>query len=120
MYIQAVSNKSAELAAEANAKKKRTFEEMVPEWLMDYQEVFDKKDFDEMPPKRPWDHKIELNEGAKLWDNVQLIPLSDEETKSLDDFLEENMKTGRIRESKSPWASPFFFVKKKDGKLRLV
>ena len=30
------------------------------------------------------------------------------------------MKTGRIRPSKSPQASPFFFVKKKDGKLRPV
>ena len=30
------------------------------------------------------------------------------------------MKTGRIQPSKSPQASPFFFVKKKDGKLRPV
>jgi len=28
------------------------------------------------------------------------------------------LKTGRIRPSKSPMASPFFFVKKKDGSLR--
>ncbi len=30
------------------------------------------------------------------------------------------METGRIRPSKSPFASPFFFVKKKDGTLRPV
>ena len=42
---------------------------------------------------------------------------ADEEQKALDDFLEENLRMGRIRPSISPMASPFFFVKKKDGKL---
>jgi hypothetical protein len=102
------------LAAKAQSgKNKLTFEEMVPEWLYDYQSVFKKNDFDEIPPEHPWDHKIELEEGAKPWDNIWLIPLSDEETKALDDFLEENLQTGQIRESKSPWASPFFLTKRK-------
>ncbi|GLB40097.1 hypothetical protein LshimejAT787_0706070 [Lyophyllum shimeji] len=35
-------------------------------------------------------------------------------------FLEENLKSGRIRPSKLPMASPVFFIKKKDGSLRLV
>src|SRR6266516_1000458 len=35
-------------------------------------------------------------------------------------FLEDHLASGRIRPSKSPMASPFFFVKKKDGRLRLV
>ena len=39
------------------------------------------------------------------------------EQKELDDFLEENLSSGRIHPSKSPMASPVFFVKKKDGKL---
>ena len=38
----------------------------------------------------------------------------------LDAFLEENLHTGRIRPSKSPMASPVFFIKKKDGSLQLV
>jgi Reverse transcriptase (RNA-dependent DNA polymerase) len=38
----------------------------------------------------------------------------------LDTFLEENLSSGRIRPSQSKIASPFFFIKKKDGKLRLV
>jgi len=42
------------------------------------------------------------------------------EQKELDSFLEENLCTGRIRPSKSPIAAPVFFIKKKDGSLRLV
>ena len=38
----------------------------------------------------------------------------------LDKFLDENLSSGRIRHSKSPMASPVFFVKKKDGALRFV
>jgi len=38
----------------------------------------------------------------------------------LDAFLEENLHTGQIRPSKSPIAAPVFFIKKKDGPLRLV
>jgi hypothetical protein len=121
MFIRATGTKSADLAAKAEAKKgKRSFGEMVPEWPHDYRSVFDKADFDEMPPCRPWDHQIELEKDAKPWDNVRLIPLSDDETDALDEFLNENLRTGRIRESKSPWASPFFFAQKKDGKLRPV
>ena len=42
------------------------------------------------------------------------------EQKELDAFLDENLKSGRIRPSKSPFASAFFFVKKKDGCLHPV
>ena len=52
--------------------------------------------------------------------NYKIYALTLEEQKALDDFLEENLRTGRIRPSISPMASPFFFVKKKDGKLRPV
>jgi hypothetical protein len=48
------------------------------------------------------------------------IPLSVPEQVELDTFIKEHVETARIRPSKSPWASPFFFVKKKDGKLRPV
>jgi len=60
VYIRAT--KSAELATAANTKEeKKMFEQMVPEWAHNYKLVFDKNNFDEMPPNRPWDHKIELN-----------------------------------------------------------
>ena len=48
------------------------------------------------------------------------FPLSPTEQKELDDFLRENLTNGRIHPSKSPMGAPVFFVKKKDGSLRLV
>ncbi len=50
--------------------------------------------------------------------DCKIYPLNPEEQKLLDEFLEENTAKGYIRPSKSPMASPFFFVGKKDGKLR--
>ena len=72
-----------------------------------------------LPERRPWDHAIELTPGSKPVD-CKVYPLNLNEQKVLDDFLEENLRSGRIRPSKSPMASPFFFVKKKDGTLRPV
>jgi hypothetical protein len=46
--------------------------------------------------------------------------LSVPEQAELDMFIKEHVETGHIHPLKSPWASPFFFVKKKDGKLRPV
>jgi len=86
---------------------------------MEFQSVFAKEDFDILPEHRKWDHAIELISGAepKL---LKVYPLSLLEQTELDAFLEENLRTGRIRPSKSPIAAPVFFIKKKDGSLRLV
>jgi Reverse transcriptase (RNA-dependent DNA polymerase) len=44
--------------------------------------------------------------------------LTPEEQVELDKFWKENLDKGYIKPSQLPMASPFFFVKKKDGKLR--
>ncbi|SJL15506.1 uncharacterized protein ARMOST_19006 [Armillaria ostoyae] len=68
----------------------------------------------------PWDHAIELIPNAKNTLDCKVYPLNPIEQKELDKFLDENLASGRIKPSKSPMASPFFFVKKKDGTLRPV
>ena len=85
-------------------------------YINDFPEVFKKQGFDSLPERRPWDHAIELTPGSKPVD-CKVYPLNLDEQKALDEFLEENLKSGRIRPSNSPMASPFFFVKKKDGAL---
>jgi len=46
--------------------------------------------------------------------------LTAQEQEELKKFVVEHTKKGYIRPSKSPYAAPFFFIKKKDGKLRPV
>src|SRR6185503_18535737 len=121
IQIRATASKSAQLAEQAmKGSHAKTFEESVPRYLHDFKDVFDKKEFDELPPRRPWDHAIELIPGTDPKLDCKVYPLSVQEREELDKFLEENLRTGRIRPSKSPMASPFFFIKKKDGSLRPV
>ena len=42
------------------------------------------------------------------------------EDEALRKFIQEQLEKGYISKSKSPYASPFFFIKKKDGKLHPV
>ena len=121
LNIRASSNIAMDLAIKANEKKpKKAWTESVPKYLHDYADVFTKQEFDELPPHRPWDHAIELLPGSENRLDCKIYPLSVHEQEKLDEFLEENLNTGRIRPSKSPMASPFFFIKKKDGGLRPV
>jgi len=121
MEIRARTNISTELAAKENQKKEqKPWTEQVPEYLHDYPDVFTQEEFNELPPPRPWDHAIELLPGSEERLDCKIYPLSVDEQKQLNEFLEEHLWTGRIQQSKSPMASPFFFVKKKDGKLRPV
>ena len=119
--INATSTVSQKLAEKSHKDDsgKRTFEEIVPPRYHDFKAVFSKESFDQLPPRKPWDHAIELKIGSEP-QRCKVYPLSPNEQAELDAFLEENLKSGRIRPSKSPMASPVFFVKKKDGSLRLV
>ena len=43
-----------------------------------------------------------------------------EEAEALKKFIEEQSEKGYIQKSKSPYASAFFFIKKKGGKLHPI
>ena len=92
-------------------------EQIVPEAYHYYLDIFNKTKADRFPGPRSWDHKIELKEGfePKSFKTYNLTP---EEQTELDKWIKENLDKGYIRPSQSPMASPFFYVKKKDGKLR--
>ena len=67
-----------------------------------------------------WDHAIELKPGAPATIPGKIYTLTQSEQKALEEFVKEHLVKGYIKPSKSPYASPFFFIKKKDGKLRPV
>ena len=104
--------------AEAHQKSLPT-EVVVPKYLQGFMDVFVKESFDALPNRKVWDHAIDLEPGSKPA-NCKVYPLSPNKQSELDDFLQENLKSGCIRASKSPMVSPVFFIKKKDGSLKLV
>ncbi|GLB43895.1 putative retrotransposable element tf2 155 kda protein type 1-like [Lyophyllum shimeji] len=114
---QTTSQRLAEAFTRNSAPK--DFRDVVPDYLHDFEDVFSKAAFDELPERKQWDHAIELEPGSTP-SSCKVYPLAPNEQAELDAFLEENLKSGRIRPSKSPMASPVFFIKKKDGSLRLV
>jgi len=79
--------------------------------------VFVKEDFNILPEHCKWDHTIKLTPGAEP-KSSKVYPLFLLEQAELDAFLEENLRTGRIRPLKSPMAVPVFFIKKKDGSCK--
>jgi len=112
---------STELAAVEHTKKDvKILEQMVPGQYLEYQKVFEESASHEVPPFRKCDHAIDLKPEAIPENNCKIYPLSPVEQTTLDAFLDDMTARGYIRPSISPFASPFFFVKKKDGKLRPV
>jgi len=97
----------------------QTIEKHIPPHLPDFHSVFSKESFDDLPEPKPWDHAVELIPDATP-KSCKVYLLAASEQKELDAFLKENLDSGQIRPSKSPMASPVFFIKKKDGGLRLV
>jgi len=119
-YIRATSTISQRLAeAHKRNSQPADFEKHIPPHLRDFHAVFAKESFDDLPEPKPWDHAVELAPDANP-KSCKVYPLAASEQKELDAFLKENLESGRIRPSKSPMASPVFFIKKKDGGLRLV
>lgn len=67
-----------------------------------------------LPPPREVDHRIELVEGARL-PFQSLYHFSPTELVASKEYIQENLASGKIRASKSPYCSPLFFAKEKDG-----
>jgi hypothetical protein len=82
--------------------------------------VFSELEAQRFPGKREWDHAIDLKEGAPATLPGKIYALTQTEREALTTFIKEQLKKGYIKPSKSPYAAPFFFIKKKDGKLRPV
>jgi hypothetical protein len=79
--------------------------------------VFSKTESKRFPPPREWDHAIELKPGHPENMPGKVYALTQPEQEALATFLQEHLDKGYITESKSQFAAPFFFVKKKDRKL---
>jgi len=84
-----------------------------------YLGMLGKEAADALPEHQPYDCKIDLQEGSKApWEPI--YPLSEDELRTIREWLTEMEKTGKIKHSTSPAGSPILFVPKPHGRgLRL-
>ena len=97
-------------------EKARPKPSLPPEYIP-YASVFLKEVTDHVSPFHLYDHEINHDDTFKPKIG-KVYSLSPEEWKATEDFLDENLRTGKIHPSNSLQVSPFSFIKKKDGGLR--
>ena len=91
----------------------------LPKKYTEFSDVFDKVKANRLPEHRPYDCPIDLQPGKEPpWGPI--YNLSPTELEVLREYIDENLANGFIQHSRSPAGAPIFFVKKKDGSLRLV
>jgi len=96
--------------SEAEAKK------LVPEKFYKWIKVFGKKKLERMPTRKIWDHAIDMKEGF-VPRKGKVYLLSREEREEVHEFIQEQLRKGYIRPSKSSQTASVFFVGKKNVKI---
>ncbi len=89
----------------------------LPVDYQDLSEAFSKIEALKLPPHRASDCAIDLIPGSAP-PKGRIFPLSQPESETMKQYIEEELAKGFIVPSKSPASAGFFFIKKKDGSLR--
>ena len=98
------------------AQQSTPLETPVPDWCSDLSDVFSEQTHAKLPPHRHYNHTINL-QPTFTPHIAKIYPLNPAELQTCKEFVDKHLKMGWIVPSKSPQASPFFFVPKKDGSL---
>jgi hypothetical protein len=107
------------MVSTALAMRKQTLPSEIPLEFAQYHWVFSDEQAQRLPKNQPWDHRIELIPGKEMGKTL-IYWLTPPELQALKEYLEDGEKRGTLRRSKAPNACSFFFIDKKDGKLRPV
>ena len=110
----------AQMAANAKPKEEKTWDKIVPPHYHKWKKVFSEEEAKRFPEHQPWDIAIDFTTDAPKSLDCKIYPLTLEEQGQLKAYIKDNLEKGYIRPSKSQYSSPFFFIGKKDGKLRPV
>ena len=94
--------------------------EDIPEYIQPLIHLFNKKKFEKLPKRKKWDYKINLIEEVPKELNVKVYIITIKEKEALNQWLDEQLKTGLIVELKSRYTMLYFYISKKDRSLHLV
>ena len=114
MFLWCIT-KSTELAAQQADKSKCPWQMLIPSEYYKYGKNFSKIKLQRFPKSRQWNHAIDLVQDAPKTLDCKTYPLVEGQQRNLDKFLNKHLEKGYICISTSPYASPFFFIKKKNG-----
>jgi len=76
-------------------------------------------ELERIPMRKIWDHAIDLKETFKP-QKRRIYPLFRDKREEVQNFINDQLRKGYIRLSKSPQTSPVFFVGKKDRSKRII
>jgi hypothetical protein len=107
-------------AIQAEQKKKRLTENDVLEPYQEYQEVFSEEAAKRFPPSREEDHEIKLIKDAPKSFTSHTYQMDKYQTKFIRQWIKDELAKNFIRDSKSPYPSPTFLIKKKNGDYQVV
>ena len=79
----------------------KKIEEMVPKRFLKWRKVFGKVELERMPTRKIWDHAIDLKETFKP-QKGKIYPLSKNKREEVQNFINNQLRKGYIRPSKSP------------------
>ena len=68
---------------------------ILPPQYTNYTDIFSERTFNTLPPQQDFDHTIELKESFVLKVS-KIYPLNPQEVDTCREFIEENLKMGRI------------------------
>jgi len=88
-----INSISTDLARQA---EQYTTKVEVPEKYRQHARVFSEEAAQRFPPKRPWDHAIELKPDTPDVIHCKIYPLTQMEDQALVAFLDEQLKKGYI------------------------
>lgn len=117
-FLRDVDVEAAYLSVvETAVENRESIKEKLPPEYHDFLDVFDRAQANQLPPRRSYDHKIELTENAKP---PQSNPyrMSPFKLQKLKEYLNENLSKGFIVPSGSAYSSPVLFAAKANGDLR--
>jgi len=119
-WITDKMTKSQKLAFDERKEEGKSIKEIIPEEFHDFiPTVFSERPIGELPTRKPYDHAIDLVPDFKA-QRQHPFHMDEKQKKAVEEFVEESLAKGFIRDLKSPQTSALFFVPKTDGRLRPV
>ena len=82
---------STELDIQANKQQEKA---KVPAEYSSFNRLFSEEASQRFPPKRPWDHAIELQPNTPNTVDCKVYPMAQHEDKALEEFIDEQLAKG--------------------------